>query len=284
MATSQPDGTPRIGQTASVWALLVIAPSCVLLLIAQPRPVVVTQQPFLQLDPVAVRRVMGADRALVARVGPTPEQKQLEALVAEDTLIQNEIAEAEDSFKKRRRALALQLGELVKQEGPDAPLAVRARAVERIEAALAGDVPEAELPGVMGSFANQLQRHGVLREGRIVAPHFVVRSFYKARWNKLFALPTDHGLEPVERAALHGWLGLRSGGLSIDNRLRALQRYAEVGGRYALEAQGILLVQASDLELAVTALTEAQLRDGGLRVGNQLLGAQVSAEMDVQEL
>lgn len=262
-----------------MWALLVLAPSCVLLLIAQPRPIATTQMPFLDLDPVEVRRVLQADRELSSRIAPSPLDDALQELLKQDALLQLEVAEAELSFEKRRRGLSLKLGELVRGQGPEAGLAARTRAVQHVEDAMSGHLAEDAIPGVMGAFANQLERHGLLHAGRVTGSDFVVRSFYKARWNTTFGLPMDHGLAPIERQAVHGWLGLRSNALSVDKRLLALKRYHEVGGRHALEAQGILLTRARDFDVAITALTEAQeTEDGGLRVANHLLGAQVSAE------
>lgn len=264
--------------------LLVLGPSCILLLIAQPRALIGGALPVLELDEAAVAQVIVADRARAAPIPLLPAEIEIEALYALDVIGQLEIDEAVESFEKRRRELKARLIAIASSAGPDATLALRARALRRVEQALAGELPESEIEGVMGAFANQLRRHRVLREGRIVAPHFVVRTFYKARWNNVHGLSMDDGLLPIERRALHGWLGLNGRELSANARLKALKIYADLGGPNALQAQGILLVQSGDFHLATTTLSAVQKLGGGLRVANYLLGARVSAGLSGDDL
>jgi hypothetical protein len=130
---------------------------------------------------------------------------------------------------------------------------------------------------VLGVFPEAIARHRATRNGDEVAPHFVLRTLYKARWNLAMGLATDHAFTPVEGRAYHGWLALHADNLGPGMRSKALLAYGRAGGRYVPEAQGVLAFLGQDYAQAVAALTLAYQTSPSLRVRNWLRGAQVAA-------
>lgn len=238
--------------------------------------------PELQLDATEVAEVMASDAHLERQLQPDPEATALDRLLLQLGEVERGIEEPAEHFNARRKAMRDGVLRLAERQGHRAPAALRARALARVESAMAGTLPEAEIPAVMGTFSNQLQRHRLMVGGRILAPHFVVRTLYKARWNLAHGLPNDHAMLPVEARALHGWMGLHATELSTDARLAALKRYDELGGEHALEAQGVLLYQAGDYALAALALQRAHdQHPGHLRIRNHAIAARVVGELDL---
>jgi hypothetical protein len=70
-----------------------------------------------------------------------------------------------------------------------------------------------------------------------VAPFFVIRSLFLARWNAIMGLELTDGMSPVERKAYWGWLAIEAesapGNLSAD----ALAELQEVAPELAQEAR-----------------------------------------------
>lgn len=259
-----------------------LAPACALWLIALQRAVEPHGMPELRLDPVEVAEVMARDVRLLGSLQmEDPALHALDSLLLELGLAERAAVESAERYLARREALKDGLSDLIRTQGSDTAAALRARALARVEAAMAGRLSEDEIPAVMGGFANQLQRHGLLVDGRIIAPRFVVRTLYKARWNLAHSRANDHDMRPVEVRALHGWLGLHGTRLEVDARLAALRAYAEAGGQDTLEAQGILLYQAGEYPLAAEALQLAHDQRGGhLRIRNFALGARLRGRLD----
>jgi hypothetical protein len=176
-----------------------------------------------------------------------------------------------------RLLLAQGYQQVARESGQAAALALRSVAVERLEAALALRLPDAETERVLGLFPEALARYGVTRNGFEIAPHFVMRTLYKARWNLAMGLAPEFELQPVEREAYHGWLALHSANLAPEARSLALQRYSSAGGGQIAEARGVLAFLSHDYRQAAAALEQAYRESPSLRIRNWLRGAQVAA-------
>lgn len=267
-----PDGGHRgLSEPAAATALLVLAMACAGLLFAQERAVLPVELPSLTLPADAVRAVTARDRALAA-LRPAPAVLAIEGLFA----AQGE-AEAKalgDLAPYRERLDALRnLCAALAAKGEAGPDTLRARGVERLEAALDLRLPDVDVPGVLGAFARTLEREGVTRDGEIVAPMFIVRTLYKARGNLLCGFAPDAGFERIERRAYFGWEALHAERLPPARRLAALDRYREAGGGHVDEARGALLFRGGDVAGAEATFARAFRREGSIRLRNDLIGA-----------
>lgn len=272
-----PAPDPRIvratlSEPASATALLVLAIACAGFLFAQERAVVPAEVPSLVLPAGAVNAVMEDDHTIAARP-VTPAIVAIETLMAAQGIAEAKVLEEYAPYQERRDTLTRACASLA-DKGGAGPAMLRARAVERLQDALALRVPDAEIPGVLGSFARTLEREGVTRDAEIVAPMFVVRTLYKARENLLCGYKPDAGFQRVERLAYYGWQSLHAERLPPPQRLAALARYAEAGGQNVEEARGALLFRGGDAAGAANALAEGYERSGSLRLRNYALGAQ----------
>lgn len=263
---------PALSESASATALLLLAVACAGFLFAQERAVAPVELPSLVLPAADVRHVIARDLTLAARP-VTPAIVAIEALLAAQGIAEAKVLEEFAPYQERRAMLTNACAALA-DKGGAGPAMLRARAVERLQDALGLRLPDAEIPGVLGSFARTLEREGVTRDAEIVAPMFVVRTLYKARENLLCGYKPDAGFERVERLAYYGWQSLHAERLPPAQRLAALDRYAEAGGKNVEEARGALLFRSGDASGAATTLAEAYARSGSLRVRNHVLGAQ----------
>jgi hypothetical protein len=269
LALSEPLGT---------LLLLVLAVACAALLFVQERATAPRELPSLTLPAAAVQQVLRAD-AHAARTAPSsPRARALEALLIEHGRLEAQGLEEVQRYQDRRRALAQGYRELVAQSGPTAALRLREKAVLELEAALGLRLSDARGKAVLGSFAAVLAREGASRDGDIVAPHFVVRTLYKARWNILHGLTRDHAFTAVEKRAYYGWQALHAERISIKQRIEALHAYGLAGGEDLEEALGVLLLRQGDSTQAVRALEHAHRAHGGLRLRNALIAARQPAK------
>jgi hypothetical protein len=275
----------RLGEAFQLYALFVVAVSCLLLLCAAPRPLVPEALPTLRLPEDAVRVVLAQD-AIDAQHAPTsPAAMELERLFLEHGEAEDGTATSAAPTAARARALATAFTQLVKEEGALAGIRMRARELSKLEAALALSLPEEQVKGVMGVFPNALDVHGVTRDGLEVAPQLVLRTLYKVRFNLIVDQAPDFSLSEVERMAYQGWIALHAEALPVERRLRALGAYAKVAGpgstSHVKEAEGVLLYRAERYPEALRALTEARTRTGSIRLRNYALGAELAlAEAD----
>ena len=155
-------------------------------------------------------------------------------------------------------------------------MGVRARAVEMMEAALDLRLPEEQTHHVLGVFPKLLEDNRVTREGEVVAPHFVVRTIYKARYNLLAGLDRAHGFSPIEQQAYFGWLAFHAQSQPLSRRLQALDPYEQAGGQHAGEARAVLLFIGRRYGPAAAELQHAYERQPGARVRNYLMGARTA--------
>lgn len=268
---------PMSDEAAAYW-LLGLALACALTLIGLPRPVVPADLPGLVLPATAVREQLEADARAAARAPADDTVRELQRLLAEHSRAERDVVEDLDSYTKRRRLLGEAQAAVLAKHGPAGLDALRGLAAERLQQALDMRLPEAELPGVMGAFAHLLAHNRAVVDGVELAPHFVLRTLYKARWNLLCGLAPVAGLSAVERLAYYGWMGLQSRQLPAREQLDALERYRDEGGQNAPLALGMAQLLGGNFAKARSELSEAYRVSPTFRLRNFLLATELGIE------
>jgi hypothetical protein len=266
-----------LSEPVAAVALILLATACAAFLLAQERPVAPLELPSLSLPQAPVEAVLRADSE-AARLAPhDPRANELEALLWKQGAAEQHGLEDEDSYRNRRKALELGYRALVAELTEPVALRLRSKAVGQLEAALDLKLKDEQARAVLGVFATVLEREGLSRDGYLVAPLFVVRTLYKARWNILHGLPPDHAFERIEKRAFHGWKALHAAGVPIQRRIEALHAYGAAGGEQLEEALGVLLFRMGDYTQSAEALRAAYHKQGSLRLRNYLLSARSAA-------
>lgn len=237
-----------------------------------PRPVEPTEPPSLTLDRNAESQVLVEDRHAAEEAPAGEAVLALERLLAAQGRAERGPPETPDAIATRQRHLRQAADRVRREGGPGALAALRARAAEGLAPALSGALPEQERDARLGSFPTMLERYALVVRGRRVAPFFVVRTLFKARFNTLVAAPPTDGFRPVERRAYWGWVALHGTGTDPSLRLSALSHYAEAGGRRIDEAHAVLAFEAGRPAEAARWLDRALDAHGGLRLRNYALG------------
>jgi hypothetical protein len=263
----------------SVYLLLFLSMASGFLLIGLPRAIAPTELPALSLPESDVTTQQREDEQLAAAAPHTPGAEQL--LTLYQTFGQTEyVALESQALSSQRRIMLHRAYDQVREEaGPRGALALRAHALAMFEAALDDRVHGEAIRGWLGVFPNVLADFLATRNGLERAPHFVVRTLYKARWNRLLNLPVDSDFAKIERQAYYGWLGLHAYNLPLQERRSALVNYAAAGGEHASEAQGVLAFADRDYIRAVECLERAYQENPNWRIRNYLRGARVAAGM-----
>jgi hypothetical protein len=247
--------------------------ACAALLFAQERAVTPRELPSLVLDADAVREALAADAAAAKRVPDSPTVEQLKTHWLDMSRADREGIEPEHLRRVRADDMFYAYNALKKESGEAAALALRAAAAEQLDAALDGKLTKDEAQDVLGGFPTVLAREHCTRDGELVAPRFVVRTLFKARWNLSHGLGPDHAFTQIERLAFYGWQALHAERLPIDRRLTALEAYATYGGKRVAQAAGVLLFRGSGYASASEALAAAYRQTGNLRLRNWAKGA-----------
>jgi hypothetical protein len=266
-----------ISEEVAAYCLMAFGAGCALFLLAQPRAVVPVDLPGVVLPAAAVRAQLQADAAAARRAPRAEAAETLARLVAEHGQAETKVVEDMDTYRKRRALLGAAHAAVLKAFGAAGVDALRASAAERLDLALAMRLPESELAGVMGAFPELLSHNGAVRDGTELAPPFVLRTLYKARWNLVCGQAPISGFTPVERLAYFGWMGLQSNRLSAREQLSALERYRAEGGANARLALAILWLRGGQFEDAVKELSVLQREAPTLRLRNFLESARLSA-------
>jgi hypothetical protein len=253
-----------------------LAVSCALLLALLPRAIAPTELPALTLPAAEVAQALRDDARRVAAAPQSDAAHELTRLFFD--FGGTEIAALEDRqlAGQRRRLLHYAFDRVVAAHGKQGAQALRESALAQFESALDLQLPAAQVKGVLGVFPSVLEQHKATYEGEELAPHFVMRTLYKARWNLMNGLEVDWAFARVERIAYFGWMGLHAENLSLDARRQALQKYAAAAGPHADEALGVIAFLDKDYPHAVEALTRAQSLEPCLRLRNYLSGAQLA--------
>jgi hypothetical protein len=243
-----------------------------------PRAVPPSELTALRLDRRQVEQVIHQDTAAAKRGHTSKEADLIRKLMLEKGESEREAREPWEVFQRRRRSFALAVAKIREKSGDQTLIDLRAQAVERLEKALALELPKAESQRVLGAFPVYLERYGAVRDGDIVAPQFVIRTMYKSRWNLTVGLKTTAFFAPVERLAHFGWLVRHADNAPIQLRIRALPQYAQAGGQSIEEASGVLYFFARNYPEAIRYLTLAYQRNSSIRLRNYLLGARKAAD------
>lgn len=257
--------------------LFVVVLGCVGFLLWQPRRVALTQMPPLVLPAGPVHAALAAEAKAAAAAPKTELAAQLDRLWLEAGRIERDGDEPHYSRLARWRRARQLYDKVVKESGEAAALALRALAVERLEDAIDLKLEPALARDVMGDFALVLEREGCARGGELLAPRFVVRLLYKARWNISHQLASDYRFASIEKLAYFGWQALHADRLPAEQRMRALEAYRRHGGRRTDEAAGVLLRSSAQAYLASGAFTAAYRSSGTLRLRNAAF-AEASAD------
>jgi hypothetical protein len=261
-----------------LYALLVLTMACLLVLCIVPRALAPLDSPALVLDRTQVAQAIAADAKSAKAAPQTPDAKALTESFLSLGDIENQTAQNAASPHVQRQSLARSFQKLVHDAGEPAALGLRSEAVETLEAALAMKISDKEAQRVLGLFPEALDRHAATHDGFEIAPHFVLRTLYKARWNIAVGLAPDYKLAPVELQAYHGWLALHATNLGPEPRAHELRDYAAAGGRQVSEARGVLAFLSHDYKDSVAALEQAEKESPSLRLRNWLRGAHVALE------
>lgn len=264
----------RLPPALNTLLLFVVVAGCAGLLLAQPRAVVWADTPPLTLPVAPVLAALAEDAKAAAHVPRTEAAKKLDALWLEqghaerDGMPPNHVRAA--SQLARRAAFDM----VVRESGQAGALAVRAAAAERLDAAIDLKLAPELARDVLGSFPVVLEREECARGGELVAPRFVVRTLYKARWNLSYAQQPDLAFSTIEKRAYYGWQALHARRLPLEQRMRALLAYQRYGGTRINEATGVLLFRSGQPAAAREAFSAAYAAAGTLRLRNAALGQQ----------
>jgi hypothetical protein len=261
----------RISNALGTLMLFLVVVACAGLLLVLPRRAPLQEMPPLVLPAGAVRDALAAEAKAAQQAPRTAAASELDRLWLELSRAEREGPEPMHVRRMRRNAAREAFLQVVKESGEPGALALRAAAVERLDAALDLKLDPKVARDVMGDFALLLEKESCARDGELIAPRVVVRILYKARWNIAHELAPDYAFGSIERRAYYGWQALHAERLPVEQRMRALVQYRRHGGTRADEAAAVLLQRSAQNEVAHAALTAAYRSSGTLRLRNALL-------------
>lgn len=233
------------------------------------------EMPPLVLTPRAVDAQLAEDGALARTAPPEGEDPATRLRLYREANVAEVEGDSEAESRARDALLAGVVSRIRERSGARAIAAMRARDLETLERSLARDASLE--PELGGGFVRMMERYGLVAGGRQVAPRFVVRTLFKARWNARHGLPLTEGLSRVERQAYWGWLALRAEPAPVERRLEALEGYAAAGGVRSREAKAVLLYDAGRFQEAREAFDRAYAETPTYRLRNHALAC---AELD----
>lgn len=260
--------------------LFLVSLACAALLFWIPRAVAPVELPSLQLSAAEVDAALKADAQAARTTLASPRVATLERLMLEQGRSEQAGSEEVGPYDARRAALVREYAALAAEVGAQRALALRARAAERLEAALDMKLPTADARAVIGAMNSMLARDAVSVDGYLVAPRFLVRTLYKARWNLLHGLAVDHQFARVEKQAFHGWEALNVERLPLARRVEGLRAYEQASGQHVAEAWGVLSFRAGELQQAAQMLELAYREHPSLRLRNYVNGARTAASAE----
>lgn len=261
-----------------LYALFALTVACLLALCLIPRALAPLDTPALVLDRAQVAAAVASDDKAAKEAPQTPDAKALIEAFLSLGDIENQTVENAASPQHQRESLARSFQRLEHDLGKEPALKLRAAAVASLEAALSSKVSDQQAQRILGLFPEALARHRVTQEGFEVAPHFVLRTLYKTRWNIAMGLPPDYKFAGVELQAYHGWLALHATNIAPEPRSLALRDYAAAGGHHVAEARGVLAFLSHDYKECLAALERAEQESPSLRLRNWIRGAHVALE------
>lgn len=247
------------------------------LAVAWPAPVQPREMPALVLERNETDAVAGSDAANAARFSANEITAQLEALLRENNVAEVRGPENGNTQSLRAANLRALSTDLERESGEQALIALRAKDVIAFEHAIAA-APLERHAELVGSLPRVTERYGITREGVLVAPAFVLRTLFKARWNNLIGKAPTWQLAPVEVRAYYGWLITGAEGAALSDRIRAFSDYVEAGGGRGDEIAGLLYLQAGQNESAKEAFLRALDAHFDFRLRNYTLSVPVAVE------
>lgn len=258
--------------------LAVALPGLLLWSWSRPQPAPPREVPPLALRPSAVAEQIRLDEAAAAA---EPESEHTE--LRRDVYTETNTAEIEandypPTVEDRRRRLHAAVAAAVEAHGQEVIAEMRAADVQRMERALRGELGPNATTAELGAFIRMMERYAMASGGRQLAPRFVVRTAFKARWNAMHGREATEGFSDVELRAHWGWLALQAQSAPMAMRLEALEHYAQAGGPRAGEARGVLLYQAGRTEEAAEAFRAAHAARPSFRMRNHAIFASASGE------
>ncbi len=270
---------PRFGADGLAATLGLVAPALLSGIWLAPRAASPAEIPPLVLEAAAVRPALAASRALAARAPDDALEQARRTLYLASGRAE---ARGEDQGvgALRRAELRRAVAEFAHVHGEEGLRAVRARDVERMLPALAGQGDEDARRAEIGAFGTMLERWGAVVDGVRVADELVVRTLFFARWNGIHSLPLDADFSPLEQRAYQGWLALHGEVADGAMRAEALDRFAALDTEAeadAHEARGMLAWQAGEFSLAEAAFSAGYGHTGQIRLRNLAIAAAAAA-------
>ena len=190
---------------------------------AEPTP------PVLAFEPAAVAAVALADRERLADADPEPTGPAAEGWHLYHRAGEVEVgSESRAEREARQRTIADAVDALVEARGEGALAVLRSRALAELERALAGELEGAEEVAAIGAFPATTEAYGVFADGEPIAPPFVVRTLFAARFNGILGLELTAGMTDVEKKAYFGWLALEAPEPPPALRARAMEALTEL--------------------------------------------------------
>lgn len=256
----------------------VIFAACIAVVLTIPTPVAPTELPPLVGSTNAGPRLIARARRLAQGAPDDPTTRAFEGAMVRAGQRERQGGVTETTLDDESREFERLRASLVERHGEGVFEALRARArVRFVDAdpmrALASPSRFPEL----GTFAAGLERWGVVRDGRLVAPVLVLHALHAARWNVVARLPRTSGLSRDELVAYHGWLALHAPDVPAELRASAAREYTErISRRSAQEVAGTLAFATGDPETAAVTLRAAAEGSRDLRLRNLALGAVLS--------
>ena len=179
-------------------------------------------------------------------------------------------AERADRTRALAAAVEVHLGE-------EALTALGRSLARRIELAARGESEES--PALLGDFRRQLDRHGVTREGALVAPPIVVRALAAARVATLLQMEPTRFMDEAEEKAYFAWAALRPGEEGRDLRAFGDAGWARHDPVRAAEARAYFAFEDGRYEEAGRLYRSVHEATGELRARNHSLAAVLRAEI-----
>ncbi|MGE0790737.1 MAG: hypothetical protein AB7S26_34000 [Sandaracinaceae bacterium] len=253
------DVAPSASRRLSIVALAFALAGPALLYAAWTRPIAGAPSELLPLalPPSLVREQLARDAADAAHDPDSEIARRRRELFRESNAREVSGGEFPNAVEARRTRLLESLRELEASHGAEGVAAARATDVARMEAAIHGELGSSDTRAALGGFVRMMERYDMASGGRQLAPRFVVRTAFKARWNAAHQRELTADLSPIELRAYWGWLALEARSAPLELRLEALGPYGEAGGPAALESRGILLAEAARLPEAEEAFLAA---------------------------
>lgn len=278
MPTDEQESTARFSPEGARLLVIVIGVSCASVILYSPQAIPPSSTPPLVLGLSDVEEVRLADASSEEQVPRSETVLRLERVYAAAGFAELGEPEETEAHPRRMAELAAGIEELEREAGAEAVNALRARTATRGYLALLGQSSTEERRGLLGNFAEILERYSVVSQHRLVAPEIVFRSLYKARWNGYMGRALTDGLSPIELQAYWGWLALHAHDIEVRRRLHALERYEEASGERLVEARAALLFQAGAYPESSDIYDSLFQDTGSIRYRNHALAAVSAAQ------